>query len=230
VDERARGRELAWALWMLCGVAAAVAFRQAGWCSAAGLFGLGARLLAARGDWTPSGRLGAANAVTLVRLGIVAALPAGVLLLPRVGFSVLVVALLGLDALDGCLARRRGEVSSFGAALDMETDALSVMVLSLLLWQHGVAGPWVLVAGLWRYVYASIIAVVPSLGEAPRSRFGRVVFAALMLCLAGAFLPVPPLAPLLAAAGTVLVSISFLYSFASSRAASDQVRAGGRAA
>jgi phosphatidylglycerophosphate synthase len=230
VDERARSRELAYALWMLCGVAVAAVWRQAGWCSAAGVFGLGARLLAARGDWTPSGRLGAANAVTLLRLAIVAALPAALLLLPRLGFTALVLALLGLDALDGWLARRRGEVSAFGAALDMETDALSVMVLALLLWQHGIAGPWVLVAGLWRYLYASIIAVVPPFGEAPRSRFGRVIFAALMLCLAGAFLPLPQLAPVLAATGTVLVSISFLYSFASSRAASAQVRAGGRAA
>jgi hypothetical protein len=65
---------------------------------------------------------------------------------------------------------------------------------------------------------AATIAIVPALGEAPRSRFGRWVFAVLMLSLAGAFLPVPTLPSLLAAIGTALVSISFLRSLAQSRA------------
>ena len=101
-----------------------------------------------------------------------------------------------------------------------------------------------LVAGLWRYVYAAVIAIVPALGEAPRTRFGRWVFCALMIALSGAFVPLPVVPSLLAAIATTLVSISFLYSLArsrafsytpatadtNSRAASDQERRAGSAA
>jgi phosphatidylglycerophosphate synthase len=228
---RQRAGALAYAAWMLACVAIASWRREVAWCAAGGLVGLGVRVAAARGSWTPSGKLGLANQLTLVRLLLVASLGAAFVVLPRLGFVALILVLFALDGLDGRLARARGEASGFGAALDMETDALSVMVLGLLLWQHDLVGAWVLVAGLWRYVYTAVVAIVPSLGEAPRTRLGRYVFAALMLCLAGAFLPVPTLPSLLAALGTTLVSISFLHSLAhSSRAASSHERRRGRAA
>jgi phosphatidylglycerophosphate synthase len=203
---------------MLCCVAVAVARRDVAWCAWGGVVGLGVRILGAHGTWTPSGGFGVANLVTLSRLILVASLGAWFPRLPRLAFVALVLTLLALDGLDGWLARRRGENSTFGATFDMETDALSVMVLGLILWQHRVVGAWVLVAGLWRYVYASAIAVVPSAGEAPRSRFARVIFCTLIVSFAGAFLPVPGLAPILAGIGTTLVSISFVRSLARSRA------------
>lgn len=219
--ERRRGRELAYALWMLAAVAASVALRDARVCGAAGACGLGVRLIAARGAWTPSGRFGLANAITLARLLLVASLGSLFPLLPRLGFVGLVLAVFALDGVDGRVARTRGECSGFGAAFDMETDALSAMVLGLLLWQHGIVASWVLVAGLWRYGYATLIAIVPSMGEAPRSRFGRLVYCALMLSLTAAFLPVPKVAAAaLAATGTVLVSLSFLRALRYSRALS----------
>jgi phosphatidylglycerophosphate synthase len=215
---RRRGRELAFAAWMLASVAVAVWHRDVVWCAAAAGFGLGARIVAARGAWTPSGRFGVANTVTLLRLALLLLLGPIFVAVPRVAFVAVVFALFALDGVDGWLARRRGEASPFGAALDMETDALGVMVLGLLLWQHRIVGAWVLVAGLWRYSYAAIIAVVPPLGEAPRSRFGRVVFGVLMTTLALAFLPLPHLPSLLAAIGTALVSLSFARSLLQSRA------------
>ena len=117
------------------------------------------------------------------------------------------------------MARARGEASAFGAAFDMETDALAIMMLSLLLWQHHIVPAWVLAAGLWRYVYAAVVAALPALGEAPRSQLARVVFVVLAVSLVGAFLPIGRAAPLLAAVGTVLVSLSFVRSFAQSAAA-----------
>src|SRR5262249_58978642 len=101
----------------------------------------------------------------------------------------------------------------------MEPDALGVMLLGLIAWQHHLVAAWVLAAGLWRYAYAALIAVVPGLGEAPRSRFGRVIFIVLMLCLIGMFLPVAGVATPLAATGTVLVSLSFIYSLVRSGSA-----------
>jgi hypothetical protein len=76
----------------------------------------------------------------------------------------------------------------------------------------------VLVAGLWRYVFAVAVAIVPALGDAPPSRLYRSVFGILMIMLAGAFLPWPKLSRVSAAVGTSLVSLSFLHSIARSRA------------
>jgi phosphatidylglycerophosphate synthase len=216
---RSRGRELTFAVWMLASVAAAVALRDVTFCIAGGVMGLAVRLVAARGTWTPSGRFGVANAITLARLALVASLGTLFPLMPRLAFTGVVLAVFLLDGLDGRVARDRGEESAFGAAFDMETDALSAMVLGLILWQSGIVPAWVLIAGLWRYVYAFFIALVPTLGEAPRSRFGRIIYTALMLSLTAAFLPLPTLASTtLAALGTALVSLSFLLSLRHSRA------------
>jgi len=211
-------RELAYPAWMLACIAIALWQHDVAWCAAGGLAGLGVRLAAARGSWTPSGALGLANQLTLFRLAVVAALTWLFGALPWFGFVALLIALLILDGVDGWVARSRGEASAFGAALDMETDALCIMVLGILLWSHRLVGAWVLVAGLWRYAFACAVALVPSLGEAPRTRFYRVVFVLLMICLAGAFVPWASFANIAAAVGTALVSISFIHSLARSSA------------
>jgi phosphatidylglycerophosphate synthase len=209
----------AFALWMVGWVFASIAFQDAKWCCIGGVVGLLTRVAAARGTWTPSGKFGMANAVTLLRLTLVATLPTLFQQMPRLGFASFVPLLLVLDGVDGQLARSRGEVSAFGASLDMETDALTVMVLGLILWLRVGIGAWVLISGLWRYVYAITVAAVPSLGEAPPTRFGRSSFAVLMSCLTGGFLPVRYVPSILLAFGTALVSISFVYSFALSKVA-----------
>jgi phosphatidylglycerophosphate synthase len=56
-----------------------------------------------------------------------------------------------LDGVDGWLARRSRMASDFGARFDMEVDALLVMILSILAWQYGKAGAWVLASGFLRY-------------------------------------------------------------------------------
>jgi phosphatidylglycerophosphate synthase len=232
---------LTFTLWMLASVGASVALRTPAPTVAAGVLGLMVRLVAARGHWTPGRGFGVANTLTLLRLGIVAALPSLFLLVPRVAFAGVVLAIFTLDGIDGWVAKKRREASPFGAAFDMETDALCVMVLGLIMWQHQLTGAWVLVAGLWRYVYATIVALVPSLSlsDAPRARWGRWIFCVLMSSFTAAFLPLPVLTPIFAAIGTIAVSFSFLYGLAQSRpvaavtrsrAASDHERARDRAA
>jgi phosphatidylglycerophosphate synthase len=202
---------------MLVFIALALCRREIVWCTAAGAIGIGAQVVAARAWRTAAGDLALANLLTLLRLALVLNLPLLFTMLPWPLFAALVVSILILDGLDGRLARARGEVSAFGAALDMETDALTVMVLGVLLWKDGPVGAWVLIAGLWRYVYAVAVALVPALGDPPRSRLYRWVFGLLMVSLAGAFVPWAPLARAFAAIGTALVSISFLHSVVRSR-------------
>jgi phosphatidylglycerophosphate synthase len=203
---------------MLAFIAVAVVRREIVYVTAAAAIGLGVQFVAARAWRNDAGGVAIANLLTLVRLGIVLGLPALLSSLPRAGFVALVVSLLVLDGVDGRVARARSEVSKVGASFDMETDALTVMVLAFLLWHVESIGPWVLIAGLWRYGYAFVIALVPALGDSPPSRIHRWIFSCLMIAFAGAFVPWPPLPRTLAAIGTTLVSLSFVYSLARSRA------------
>lgn len=111
-------------------------------------------------DGSAHGRFGAANGTTLLRLVLVIWLLAASTAHPFTapGAALLVVAILAaaLDAVDGPLARASGLESAFGARFDMETDALLVLVLSVLVWRAGVTGPWVLAGGLLRYGFVAL--------------------------------------------------------------------------
>lgn len=52
-----------------------------------------------------------------------------------------------LDGLDGAIARRRGETSELGAALDVTTDALGVLIASGVAVRWGALPPWYLLLG-----------------------------------------------------------------------------------
>ena len=151
---------------------AALAAAQAwlgGWYAvkALAVFGLGCALAwRALPAHRPHARFGSANAVTLLRLALIAMLAAsignGAATSPPAGAWALVavatVAAL-LDAVDGPLARRSGSASAFGARFDMETDALLILVLCMLAVQTDKVGPWILLAGLLRYGF--VAAAVP---------------------------------------------------------------------
>ena len=126
-------------------------------------------------------RLGAANVVTLVRATLTIGLAALVVQswsspVPRTLVVVLAVVALSTDLLDGRLARTRGEVTRLGAALDMETDAFLILVLSA--YAVPVVGAWVLLIGLARYLLLLAGVVWPWLtGPTPPRRWAKVVAA-----------------------------------------------------
>ena len=184
----------------------------------AGAFALVLSGLAAH---APKARFGAANRVTLARLALIALLAA--LVGEPVGdaaawggIAVAAGAAL-LDALDGPLARRSGLDSDFGARFDLECDALLVLVLSLLVVHFGKAGPWMLAAGLMRYLFVLAAHPWPWLASAlPPSRRRKTVcvlqITSLIVCLA------PVIAPswsrALAAASLALLAASFAIDIA----------------
>lgn len=204
--------------WMLVAVVVAIALRDVTWCCAAGAIGLIVQNAKARAWRSAAGTLAIANALTFLRLALVTSLPWHLAWMPRWGFVVLVLSLLVLDGIDGRVARARGETSEVGALFDMETDGLTVMVLSLLLHTRDAIGAWVLVCGLWRYVFVIVTAIFPALGDVPPSRLYRTLFGVLMVALACAFVPWRPLAHAAAIFATALLSFSFLHSIARSRA------------
>ena len=115
--------------------------------------------------------------------------------------------------MDGWLARRTRMSSAFGARFDMETDALLILVLAILAWQYGKAGPWVIASGLLRYLFVAAGRVFPWMGRPlPPSRRGRAICIVQIVTLSLAIVPAiaPPASSFLAAAG--LLALSYFFS------------------
>jgi phosphatidylglycerophosphate synthase len=174
-----------------------------------GLCGAAARAAAA----------GPANRVTLARgtlVGGVTALVADGLVhggLSGARLLVLVViasVALSLDLVDGWVARRTNSVSELGARLDMELDALLILVLSVLVAVS--LGPWVLLIGLMRYLFVLAGSRYPWLvGPLPPSRARKVVAAVQGVVLVAAMVPALPASLTVAAVLGALLSL--LWSF-----------------
>lgn len=159
---------------------------------------------------------GAANGVTLGRGALTLLLVALLGEAATVPLAWLVVALavvaVGLDGVDGKLARSRGQASAYGARFDMETDALLILVLAALVWQYEKAGAWILFAGLLRYLFVVASYGAPWLSEPlPPSTRRQAVCVVQIVSLIGAVAPIVP-APwsaALAAAGLGALVWSF---------------------
>lgn len=130
----------------------------------------------------PHSRVGAANVITLLRLAIVGVLLS--ILLAGAGRPEIVIPLsvvaLGLDGVDGHLARRQRLASRFGASFDTEVDSAFALVLALLA-VAGPAGPIALVLGLPRYLFWAAGRVMPWLNGPLEPRFSRKVVCVLQL-------------------------------------------------
>ena len=182
---------------------------------AAYLLGAVVLLASARGQ-PPLRCFGAANQVTLARAALVALLfglagevntAANAWL--AVGPSTLAIT---LDGADGWLARQHGLSSAFGARFDMETDALLILVLSLLVWEFDKAGYWVLLAGLLRYLFTAVAQVLAWLRRPlPPSRRRQTVCVLQILILIICLLPLvsKSWSHTLAALGILLLTWSF---------------------
>jgi phosphatidylglycerophosphate synthase len=183
----------------------------------AGFAAAGVLVVLLAGRYLRGRSFGAANQVTLLRAALAA------LLLGLAGESAadaaawfavgIAVPALLLDGVDGWLARRLGIASDFGARFDMETDAALILVLSLLAWQFGKAGAWVLLAGLMRYGFVAAGFALPWLRRSlPVSRRRQTVCVlqgvALLLCLA------PWLHPPLSGGVALVGVVSLCWSFA----------------
>lgn len=180
-----------------------------------------ALVLAGLAAHAPNTRFGAANRVTLARLALIALLAAliGEPADDAVAWGSIVVATSAalLDALDGPLARRGGLASDFGARFDMETDALLVLVLSLLVVHFGKAGAWIVAAGLMRHVFVLAARPWPWLARALPSSGRRktvcvVQITSLIVCL-GPIITLP-WSRALAAASLALLAASFAIDIA----------------
>jgi len=154
---------------------------------------------------------GGANRVTLVR-GLLVGLLIPCLLAPErhPWLPLLLGGLaLALDGVDGPIARRTGTASQFGARFDLETDALTVLMLSALVAAEGRVGAWVLLSGALRYLYVAAGSVWPRLARPVPPSFARKLVCVLQIAgLLAALTPtVPPPWPTAVAAVSLALLI-----------------------
>ncbi len=160
-------------------------------------------------------RFGAANAVTTVRAVWVAlAAAAGTFPADSVDWFVVCAAILVtvLDGVDGWLARKLGETSAFGARFDMEVDAALIMVLSVLAWNWGKAGAWVILSGLLRYIFIAAGWIWPWMKrslEPSRRRQTVCVIQVVGLIVVVSRIAMPPASTLIAALALAVLAWSF---------------------
>jgi phosphatidylglycerophosphate synthase len=163
-------------------------------------------------------RFGAANGITLLRAAAVSFL-AGIAMLdapfsPALRGAVVGIGCAGLllDGVDGFVARRGGLASRFGARFDMEVDAISVLVFTLLLLRTGQAGPWVLAIGLARYIFVGVGWLWPALArELPQSLRRKTICVVTVTALLVALTPFVAAGParMICAAALVVLVYSF---------------------
>jgi phosphatidylglycerophosphate synthase len=165
----------------------------------------------------PHRRFGAANVVTTIR-AVLAALAAGLIGYPAspavlwwvIGLTAVFAA---LDGLDGWLARATRMTSEYGARFDMETDAAFILVLSILVWQQGKAGAWVLSCGLMRYAFVAAGWLIPWLAAPLRAtRRGRTVAVGQLLGLSIALAPSIPMPASAAVAAVTLAALTWSFA------------------
>jgi uncharacterized membrane protein YbhN (UPF0104 family) len=211
------GAEFSWgnahALAMLSGTAMALALRLPALMAFVGVLSLLFLIVQSRGTWTRGGEFGATNAVTSSRLVLILLLLVSVQRQPAHVLALTALAALALHQAERWLARRDAAESRFRACFEVEVDALFVLALSCALWTRGVAGVWILIAGLWRYLFVVIPLIVPGRrDEAPRSLYHRFAYAVLVASFVLSLVVPVELGQLLGMLGTLAVSASFLHS------------------
>jgi phosphatidylglycerophosphate synthase len=169
------------------------------------------------GDYHPYLRFGPANHVTMIRAMLVTLIASliGEPVMPRVAATATAAAVLMtvLDGVDGWLARRSRMVSAFGARFDVETDALLVMGMSILVWQHGKAGAWVLLGGLMRYLFVMAGSWLPWMARPLRpTRRAKTVSVCNMVGVSVALAPIVPFPLSAIAAGSTLIALSWSFA------------------
>ncbi|MGD9961532.1 CDP-alcohol phosphatidyltransferase family protein [Nocardioides sp.] len=159
-----------------------------GWLAGLGCLVIAQALLGRGLAESGAASFGAANAVTLTRLTLVAAVvaltvfelglaPQGETPLdghhindflpgaaPVHALALLAAVALVLDGVDGYVARRTHGETALGARFDMEVDAFLILVLSIHV-AHATDRWWVLAIGAARYLFLAAVEVWPWLGE-----------------------------------------------------------------
>lgn len=165
-----------------------------------------------KGTWQQFGRWGGwANAITASRLLLIAVIVWQSTALPDYIIFVVGIFTLIADGLDGYFARKYNTVSAFGDCFDKETDAFFVLAYGVLICDKGLAGAWVLMPGLLRYMYVIMLSLVKVKPKVPNPSFRRQFIG---MWLMGTLLAPFVISPLVYIPGLIFAIAIVMYSFA----------------
>ncbi len=177
-------------------------------------------VLMARPYWTATGAFGWPNTVTALRLAGIMTLPFFRFILEGIWVFFFGLLLFVADGLDGWLARRSHQASEFGEYFDKETDAFFLLVLCILTVLDHRLGPWIIVAGILRYIFVILIHFSrPNLLKEDRSGRARIIYGVALVAMLLSFLPYPslykPLVPLAMVSLLLSFAVDFYLGFSS---------------
>ena len=157
---------------------------------------------------------GYANWITLLRLLLIFFTVTGMNQIPDFGIFFIGLTIFVLDGLDGLIARKFKQESEFGAYFDMETDAFFVCIFTIIIYEKGLAGYWIIIPGFMRYLYGFIIWVTGKKNdEEIKSKIGPLIAGLFFSAVLTPFiLPEKYYLPVLVVSSALLM-LSFLYSF-----------------
>ena len=115
-----------------------------------------------------------------------------------------------LDMLDGYLARKLRQSSLLGEYLDKETDALFVLILSILIYIRIIPSFWVLIPGLIRYLYfISIFVFLKENEKEHKDPWARIIAVFMFISIIAVYILPLPIGTILYAVATVAILYSF---------------------
>ncbi len=156
---------------------------------------------------------GYANRITMVRLILVIITGLFYKHMPGILLFIIGISIFCLDGLDGYLARNFNHKSDFGSYFDLETDAFYVCVFTIILYEKGLAGYWIIIPGFMRYFYSLIILLIGRKAtEEIRTKFGPLIGGIFFVSILSPYiLPEKFYFPILIIS-SVLLTLSFLFS------------------
>jgi len=159
---------------------------------------------------------GYANWITLLRLLIVVWMGLQFSVLPDITIFTAAIIVVLFDGVDGFIARKTDQTSTFGAYFDMETDAFYVCLMSVILHKTGYVGAWILPVGFLRYLYGAVLFILRwHQRDTIHTRVGQIIAGLFFIVLPSVIiLPESFYRPLLIGA-SILLTGSFALSFVS---------------
>lgn len=133
---------------------------------------------------------------------------------PQEWLAAVLAGAMALDFGDGYLARKTGQTTVMGAALDVDLDGLAVLVAVGLGWRWGRLPPWYWAVGLARYLFLGVEAWQRHRGRTaplPPSPTRRALAGLQMAFLAAALMPV--FSPTAARMAAIFFGLPFLLHF-----------------
>ena len=131
---------------------------------------------------------GYANLVTGTRLILIVTASFLFSFVAKEWLLMLLVGSVLLDFVDGYLARKYKQESTFGQFFDMEVDAFFVLLMCFYYYQYQEIGWWILIPGLMRYLFKVFTVIIPKDGFVEsRKKYAATIagifFAILLICM-----------------------------------------------